>query len=282
MPQYDRFAVLTVGQPGQDGALIEGLRIQFSIKKTEMAQPNTSAITVYNLQESVRNKLGTTGNVAILKAGYKQAEELQRIICEMDVVDAQTTVSEPEVSTALVCGDGVNKLRTVKTSKSFIPGKSAKDILAEVVADAGMTLRSMGEIADEVFDNGFSEAGPLNDILTKLSGKLAARWSIQNGEVQLTPIGQPADDTVLLLDNSTGLIGPPQRRNKVGALETPGQKDGWIARSLLFPPAEPGSRVRLHSEISRIDAVFKVVAVQHTGDTHGQEWYTDLELEEFD
>ena len=278
MPQFDRFFRLLVGQPNQTGLLIEDLKIQFAVKKTETPEPNTAVITIYNLEESRRNRLGTTGDVATLQVGYVEQSELQRIICEMDVIDAQSIIAEPDVSTVLICQDGGNALRTNKQSKSFIAGKSVKDIVAEVVKDAGLTLRDMSQVADDAYHNGFSESGPLADIMNKLAGKLNARWSIQNGEVQMVPIGQAADESVILVSPETGLVGSPQRRNKVGQIDTPGQKDGWVARSLSLQPIEPGSKVKLVSRAA--DGVFKCVAVEHKGDTHGQEWYTDMELEE--
>jgi hypothetical protein len=279
LPQFDPIATLFYGPPGGQSLLVDGLRIRFQIKKTETPEPNTATIVIFNTGEDTRNLLGTTGNVAILQGGYKQDPANVRILCEMDVIDAQSTVQPPITSTTIICADGMNAKRSPPKSHSYTAGKSAKDIITEVVKDAGLTLRDMGGVANDIYNNGFSEAGFFDDIMNKLTAKLQARWSVQNGEVVVSPLDQPAEFTTIKLNNGTGLIHT-QRRNKIGAPETPGQKDGWVARAELLPIAEPGVRVALESE--QVSAIFKVSALTHVGDTHAREWFTDLELEEFD
>jgi hypothetical protein len=253
--------------------------MQFAVKKTVTPEPNTALITVHNLSADKRNQIATTGTVARLEAGFKEDPQNVRVICDMDVVDAQSSTESPNVITRIAAGDGMNAKRSPAKSYSYAGGKSVKDILSEVVADAGLTLRDLGDVVDDVYHNGFSEAGPFDDIMNKLAGKLEARWSIQNGEVMLTRLDQPAQASIISVNAESGLIRA-QRRNKVGTPKSPAQKDGWVARALLLPIVEPGAKVKLKSEDA--DGIFMVAALTHTGDTHSQEWFTDLELEEFD
>ena len=278
MPLFDHFASVRVGVAGQSGIRVDDLRMQFTVKKSELPTPNTALITINNLSESKRNNLGTTGTVATLQAGYADDPINVRTIAEMSVIDAKSFDNPPDVRTVLTCQAGINEVRGAKIAPSYTGGKGAIAIVREVVKGAGLTLRDMSEITDDIYHNGFSEAGPLNDVLDKLAGKLQARWSMQNGEVQFTPLDKPSDLTIVLVSATSGLI-EVQRRNKVGSPLTPGQKDGWTARSLLLPQIEPGGTVRLKSK--KVEGTFRVAALQHTGDTHGEDWFTDLELEEY-
>ena len=279
MTLFNRIWSVTVGQPGETGVKIENLRTSFKVAKTNTGEPSQAEIQIYNAKPDTRNLLGTTGTVVRLEAGYAQQPDLDRLLCVMDVIDARTTQAETEFITTLTCKDGGNTLRSNKQSVSYSGGKSAKAILQDVVASAGLVLRDIGPIADDVFANGFSEAGPFADIMNKIAGKLNARWSIQNNEVQIQNLDEPAEFVVFNLSKDTGLIGTPERRNKVGTPESPSQKDGWQVQSLLLPPIEPGSRLQVESDA--VSGLFRVVKVMHVGDSDEQPWYTQCEVEEF-
>jgi len=280
MPLYNRIVQLLVRVPGQAGVFIEDLRIRFQVKKTNRGEPNLATIEVSNLAESTRNALGKTGTVATLQAGYRDSNDGPRIIAEMDVVDVRSIIVEPEVTTVIVCGDGVNALTSNKASHSYKGGTSAKSIIADVVKFAGLTLRDMAGVDDDTYNNGFSEAGPLRDILDKLTGKVNSRWSIQEGEVQITPLDKPASTSIVSLSPSSGLLGSPTRMNKIGEPRSPGQKDGWVATSLLRPDIKPDSIVKIESR--QVNGQFRVESVTHTGDNRGEEFTTVLEVVEYD
>jgi len=279
LPLFDRTAELLVAAPGQAGVFVRGLRIEFEVKKSNRGEPNTALIKVTNMSPTSRNALGTTGTVATLQAGYNEDPQSVRIISEMDVMDVQTMRNRPDVTTIVYCRDGANALRNNKGSHSYSGGTDAKKIIRDVAADAGLTLRSLGEVANDIYSNGFSETGPISDIFDKLAGKIGARWSMQNGEVQFAPLDGPSSLTVVVLNQKSGLIGQPQRRNKIGAPENPAQKDGWVVRSLLQPQIEPESLVRIESE--EVDSTFRVVAVTHRGDTRGQDFFSEIEVQEY-
>jgi hypothetical protein len=279
LPLYNRTVTLLVAEPGQAGVLIEGLKVKFVVKKSNRPEPNTALIQVYNLGPTTRNKLGTTGTVATLQAGYIEDSINIRIIAEMDVVGVETVRQRPDVITVIACQDGVNAMRNNKASHSYGANTSAKKIVTDVAKSAGLVLRSLGEVVDDTYANGFSESGPINDIFDKLAGKMAAQWSMQNGEVQFAPLDRPASSTIIKLNKESGLIGSPQRRNKLGSPENPAQKDGWICRSLLQGQIEPESLLKIESE--EVDSQFRVVAVEHRGDNRGAEFYSEVEVEEY-
>jgi hypothetical protein len=54
---------------------------------------------------------------------------------------------------------------------------------------------------------------------------------------------------------------------------------GWKIKALLQPTIEPGSVVAIRSIEIPTETHFRVVEVTHTGDTHGNDWTTSMNVE---
>lgn len=118
------------------------------------------------------------------------------------------------------------------------------------------------------------------DILADTNG---LNWSIQGGVLQWLPYSSYKPGDAIVLTSQTGLIGLPQQT-----------QDGIAIRSLLNPAIGPGQRVQINNKsIQRAaqdqaflatnylpptqdDGFYKVIYCDHTGDTRGQPWYTDM------
>lgn len=279
MPLFDRFATVTIGAPGAKGAFVSGLRVQFQIEKDARGAPNKGVVQIWNLSETTRNKIRSTQDVMILQAGYVKDEQQNRLTIQMDVVDVRATIQKPDVLTTLTCADGVNALRNKKFSVSFAAGKGVKDIIRDIAGKASLTLRDLGSVDDAQYQQGFAEYGPIGDILDQLAGKIDAQWSFQNGELQFAKSDAPASEYVSVVNETTGLLGSPTKRNKVGEIYNPFQLTGWIFRTLLNPTIEPNGKVKLQSE--EADGIFRVVNVKHSGDTAEGEFVSTVECEEW-
>ncbi len=279
MPLFNRFATVAVGAPGAKGTLVSGLRVQFDIEKDARGAPNKGIIQIWNLSESTRNQIRSTKDVAILEAGYVDDEQRNRLTIQMDVIDVRAVIQKPDIVTALTCADGVNSLRTKKFSVSYDAGKTVKAIISDLASNAGLVLRDLASIEDAQYQQGFAQAGPLGDILDKLAGRVDANWSFQNGELQFAPKDAPATAYISVVNEKTGLVGSPTKRNKVGEINNPFQQNGWIFRTLLNPTIEPNGKVKLESE--EAEGTFRVLSVKHTGDTAEGDFYSTVEVEEW-
>lgn len=280
MPLFDRVASVVFGPPGAKGTLVERLRISFAVEKNATGEPNRAIVTIYNLDAATRNQIKAVEHVMLLRAGYSQAPELQPLCCAMDIMDVQHQIAHPETITTLSCGDGLNVQRNNKLKVSFKGGTSVKSIITNVADQLGVALRNLGSVDDGNYANGFAEVGPPSDILDKLSGKIGAEWSFQNGELQFSKLDRPTNTAVVVLSPETGLIGNPQKRQKAGQVIVPGLKVGWVVKSLLIPQIEPNDRVRVKT--SEVDAVFRVRKIRQVGDTRGDDWYSEMEVLEYD
>lgn len=278
MPLFDRFATVTIGRP-PSGILIDGLRVKFQIEKTIRGALNKGIVTIWNMKESSRNAIRAQQDVMILSAGYHDDEKQSRLAIQMDIVDVRVEVQKPEIVTAMTVVDGVNALRTNKLSISFAGGVGVKSVIRDLAGKAGLVVRDLAVIDDAQYQQGFADSGPIGDILDRLSGKVDANWSFQNGELQFAPKDAPATNFVSVVNEKTGLIGHPVKRTKAGDITAPFQRQGWIFKTFLNPTIEPNGRVRIES--LEANGIYRVVTVKHDGDTWEGEFTSSVEAEEW-
>jgi hypothetical protein len=279
MPLFGRFAHVTLGEVGGIGTLIVGLRVRFEVEKTNLGEPNKALVQIFNLSDTTRYAIRSLQDVMILEAGYHEDEKQQRLAVQMDVVDVKTEIQRPDVMTSITCADGAISQRTKKLSVSYAGGQTVKSIISDIGRQAGLVIRDMVSVGDAQYQQGFAGTGPIGDLLDSLVGKINAKWSFQNGEVQIAPKDGPAQQYVSVVDKESGLIGSPVKRNKAGEPTTPEQQNGWIFRSLLNPTIEPNGRVELRSV--EASGIYRVISVKHTGDTSEGEFFSEVEVEEW-
>jgi hypothetical protein len=279
MPLFNRFATASIGEPGATGIFVEGLRVKFSIEKSNRGTPNKAVVQIFNMSARTRSNIAPNRDVLIFEAGYRDDDSKRRLAIQMDIVDAQIVRQKPDIVTALVCADGMNTLRNKKISVSFKGGSSVKQILADVAKQAGVVLRDAESVDDAQYQNGFAAYGPVGDILNSLVGRNGSEWSFQNGDLQVAPKDAPAGQFETTITKETGMIGSPTKRSKIGAAPTPGVKSGWIVSTLLNPTLEPNGRVTLQSEDA--NGVFRILTVKHVGDTDEGQFQSTIEVEEW-
>jgi hypothetical protein len=237
-------------------------------------------VAIWNLAEFSRDKIKNIGDALELEAGYVQDTVGERLAITADVLDIVTEHEGSDIITVVTLGDGVEYMKALKDAYSFKPGTSVKDILTKLAKQARITLKSLGGVDDASYANGFSEMGPLGDILDKLVGKINAEWSFQNNELQIIPKLGHNDRPVFKLSKKTGMIGSPTRDiDTSGATPAP-QSNGWKVRALLRPELGPGDRVVIESEVVDVSGVYHIKEVTHAGDTHQGDFTSTLRVRE--
>lgn len=280
MPNFDRFAIVRVGSRGAKAFEFANQRVVFNITKSDQPTPNSGTISIFNLAEFSRDKIRNIGDAVELEAGYRQDTVGGRLVISADVLDIVTEKAGSDLITTIRLGDGVEFLKSLKDAYSFKPGTSVKTILTKLAKDAGITLKSLSGVLDATYANGFSEMGPLGDILDKLVGKLGAQWSFQNNELQIAPKLGHNDSPVFKLSAKTGMIGIPTRDVDTSNVTPTPQSDGWKVVALLRPELGPGDRVEIESEVTDASGIYHIKEVTHSGDTHGADWTSTLRVRE--
>jgi len=254
-----------------DGARNEILRVTFNIERDGGKSPNTAEIAVYNLAEATRAKVGEKGILTTLEAGYSG----QSSTIFSGKLEAGKSVRDGvDWITSFQSTDGGKELREGRINLSF-EKVSVAGAFERVAESLGLGLGNAreqiakgnirGALTD--FANGMVLSGSSKKELDRLAKTYGYDWSIQNGQLQLLgPTDAIEPNDAIVLDSDSGMIGSPESG-----------EDGIVeVRALLIPQLEPGRVVALSSE--QVSGFYRTEKVAYNGDTHGTDWFADLEL----
>lgn len=265
---YDRIASLQV-----DTLVLTGLRFAFKVERTLRPRPGKAEVRVFNLTSSHRDQLDSLDGVAtVLDAGYAAtgtatlfSGTLRRVSHERLGGNTWVTKIEGE--------DGGRQRRTARTLRSFRPGTPLRTVFLALAQDFGVgtgnTSQATASAALDSVGNtvvtGTTLRGGVAEELDRLCGGAGLEWSIQNGALQILPIGASLSGQAIVLSPASGLIGSPTKE----------QRGRVKFRSLINPEIVPGKQVQLQSRI--VSGAYRVDKCSWSGDTEGQEWYVDGE-----
>lgn len=275
---YSRILSLSVGEPGGEAAVLDSVRVRFNVIRTEKDEPNDIQLTVFNLSRSTRSKFETTDNRIILQVGY--AATGLKLIAVGDIVQGSTAFEHPDVLTTIEAKDGGRALRDARASLSFEQSVPASRMVDELVKLLDVDNVEIGIDLSGTFKNGWSFFGSARDGLNKLAGRFGFDWSIQNNTLQITERRTPSSREAVVLTPNTGLIGSPTRIDKTADnLTDAKEQPGLRVQCLLNPALIPSDPVVIESsEYPR--GVYRITRVEHNGDTHGDEWTSEIEVVE--
>lgn len=284
MPLFNRQVELTIGQAGETGIQIKNLRVVFEVKKTSKKQPNSCAISVYNLSENTRSKLINLGDLLILKVGYADEAGVQNIFAG-NLTFINHAREGADIVTKLECEDGEKALRETKVKLTYAAGTSAKQVLKDLVAAFPLAAYFIDEanLDNSEFVNGFAFTGTFTDAIDKIADKLGFEWSIQDNELQILAIDNFNKEPVISLSQDSGMIGRPENLldvSKKAKKSKKKQHSGWRVKTLCIPRFKIGGKVVVSSVEVGQNVAFRIDAIKHSGDTHGDDWTSEIDVTE--
>jgi hypothetical protein len=254
-----------------DAIVIENLRVQFKVAKDNKPEPNTAEILISNLSEQTRARLSDKGTRVILEAGYPGT--LAQLFSG-DATFVDQLRDGADWVTKIECGDGERAYNRARVNESFAPDTEASHVVTTVAKRIGLDIGNLQDQSEQIkgqFSNGYSARGTAATVLNKLLKAQGLEWSIQDGTLQVLQPGKPNKDLAIELSPESGLIGSPSHG-------TPGERGDPPTikiKSLLEPSFRPGGTVNLQSASQK--GSFRIEKVEHTGDTEGADWYSELE-----
>jgi hypothetical protein len=301
---FDRDCSLVIGPEGGKGVELSGLRIAFAIQKGATKSPNKCNIRVWNTSVTTRAVLDVIGNIVILKAGYKQ--DIGAVTIFSGNITRSLTVREgPDWVTELELEDGFLEFRDMKVALSFDGGVTALQVVTNVSKRFGLPVRPIPtDIATATYPSGFAFVGRVRDAMDKVCEYAGLEWSIQNREIQVIKKGGIFQQRAYVLSAASGLVGSPSKESKTmtekaaakdgitsaqagvrrttkkdkdGTIQQMLQVFGYKVTTLLQPLIEPGGYVQLKT-VGIDGDFFRVEEVVHQGDTHGNDWHSELTL----
>lgn len=268
---FNRRWKVTVGD--SESLSTADLRVVFRVKKTLEKDPNTASVKISNLAEGSRAKLNKKGMHLVLQAGY---EGNVGTIFSGDTRTVDHTRESADWQTHIQCGDGESAYQFARIEESFAANTSTGDIIKKVATALGIGFGNLNDVlskplAVSTFKHGFTAFGPASQVLDKLILAAGYRWSIQQGALQITKAGEPVQTNAFLLSADSGLLGSPDHT----APDKKGKPAILKVKALLNPNFIPGYIVRIESRA--VKGEFLMQSVEHSGDSHGAEWVSNLE-----
>ncbi|MDD5034860.1 MAG: hypothetical protein PHE55_08895 [Methylococcaceae bacterium] len=250
-------------------AMTDSLRCEFDVEKTGESTPNKASVTVYNLSPDHRASIvalfpliitaGYENNMRLLFKGTIKLADSRR-----DAVNWVTTIQAEDSGT-------LDSTRTMRVSMTFGPGTPVQEVFRAIALTLGIGIGNIDlafadpEIKFKTFIKPYTVHGTAAEVLDRLCVALKKRWSIQDGVLYVVGPKQTVPALATLLTPGSGLIGVPER----------GEKGTVKARSLLQGQLMPGAPVTIQCDT--MHGIYKVDKARHYGDTHGSDWYTDIE-----
>ncbi len=273
---------------------VTDLRVAFHASRSLRKNPNTCEVRIWNLNSDHQRQLQEQKSIPLrLEAGYAvppqglggaAAAALDAIgvtappatqlpvLFDGELRRAFTSREGGDLVTTISSGDGEKNGQEKRVKISYRPGLRVRKLLTDLAKAAGVglgnALSALGGLSSLEISVGSALSGSAIDQLDTMLSSHGFEMSVQNGELQVLGGGAALSGTAVELSEATGLVDAPE----------PGSDGKIKVRALLQPGLEPGRLVKLVSE--RVNGSFRVEQWDAIGDTHGQDWYAELELGE--
>lgn len=259
------------------------LRLQFEVTKSLVGYPNTANIKVTNPNETSQQIIAEGGPVE-LYTGYNDSPVLLFSGC---IVNSIPHFAQPDFVYEIYAGDKADVLAEATINKTLAPGATTETIFNELVSK----MDGVAKGATEGIKNCLSGkqsllrslqlTGNVKDWLKKISEDCGFDYSVNDGVIETTVKNQPlSDELPYIVNQKYGMIGSPERSDI-----------GVNVKVLMEPALKLGRKFKVESLTEKINAgnlffkpvpavknagVYRIDKLIHRGDTHDNEWSTEI------
>lgn len=285
--QYDRACTLLVSDRQGRALDLSEFRIRFSVKRTNAMTPNVADIKIYNLSTQTQLQIQKQFTRVVLQAGYQGnygvifAGSIKQTIIGRE--------SATDTFIELLAGDGDLAYNFAIVNSTLAKGSLPQDQIDAAVRSMtpmGTTAGGNTKVASGTrLYRGKALYGNARTYLRDVAQSTASSWSIQNEKVVFVPKNTYLPGTAVVLNSKTGMIGTPQQTLQgvnVKALLNPNfqistrvKLDNRTIQRIALDLSSPGSASEIPAPLTS-DGVYFALVINHTGDTRGIDWYSDL------
>lgn len=266
-----------------------GLRIAFDVRKGMTPVSDTATIRIWNL--SPENRSAISQFTAFKRyVGQRADDPVRHIEIEAGYQQGTGKIFSGEVRSVLSRKEGpdwvteiealaVFELVALTSSQGSISGPvTYHGIVERLLKDAKIKDYTISPEATAELQRNYRadyayHDSPLQELRRVLSS-IGLTYTIDLGVLKIMPFAYPANGSVVVVNESTGLIGVPRPT-----------EHGASFRSLLDPKIVPGQLLVVSSATLAISqgaaplrpTRYTAVGVTCIGDTHGGDWYSDVE-----
>jgi hypothetical protein len=272
---FMRKVEVVVGPKGGEGFKIDGLKIAFTIEKTDSPDPNKSKIQIYNLSPDTSAKVTVAGNHITLKAGYE--DETVAAIFFGDVLKGRRYRDGNDYCTELEVFDSRTAVFSGQVSVSFAKDTEARTVAQAYLDAIGLPFKGQENIPGATYPHGYCFIGMAGDGLRDVLNRYGLMYTIQNEMLYIIKPGEAADKTGLKLTPKTGLLTTPQPVSDKTEDDDTATEAGnrWKFSTMLFPELLPGAACKVESSTLNGEVIIKKAV--YSGDNMTGDFKIDIE-----
>jgi hypothetical protein len=289
MTQWIRKIGLTV-TGGEKALDLSELQIKFRTTQLDMdgGYPPGAEIRIYNLSDETAKKVQDEFTEVILQAGYVNGDYGVIFKCTIKMIRSGR-LNAIDSFLDIFAADG-DQVRYAVANDTLAAGWKPPDVakkLNDSTSPTGVQTDPAGLTGGVVGIRGKVMWGLAMNRANDLAVNNKGTYSIINGKLVFTPLTGYRAGEIVILNSNTGMIGVPE-----ATLE------GVEVACLINPKIQLGGRVQINNaDINQTtvkepgyprfgstpyyasvtaDGIYRVLVIEHMGDTRGQEWYTFL------
>jgi hypothetical protein len=274
--------------PGLD---MSKFHFRFSVNSSDLETPNLLSLRVYNLAPETISSLVEEFDQVSLEAGYRSPGTFGMIFSGTIRQFKFGKESVTDDFLEIIAGEndiGYNFGFINTTLDASVQIVTWQDVYRQCCAAMGLdkdhqTMEFL-EKSGVYFPRGRTLYNLARVTAREMAASVGARWSSQNGTLVLIPDGGVRAGAAIEIGPQTGLVGIPEATD-----------NGVIVHTLLNPNLSIGVPVLIQSNLivqtvtrnhfrpnlgfvafTSDQNLYRVLAIDHTGDTRGQEWYSDI------
>jgi len=281
---------------GQNGLDLSQFRFTFQTRQCDTESPNNCFIRIYNLSETTVKQIRGQYSRVVLQAGY---EDNFGVIFDGQIKQfgmGREGATDAYLDIMAADGDQAYNYSVVRQTlarENSAPADQHRTLIS-AMADAGAKQGYTMDFTGGILPRGKVLFGLARARMRELAVQQRATWSIANGKVTVTALEGYKPGEALVLNSATGMIGIPEQTEQ-----------GLMVKCLLNPRLDSGSLVRINNrDVNQVfqqnpgsapvpynkyvglqllatitnDGLYRVFVAEHSGDTRGTEFYTNIIL----
>lgn len=296
-----KWRILVVDAQDKEALNVSDLHVKFSVKKSRDIY-NFATVEIYNLTAETEQKILKEGDRVVIEAGYEgylnttadgsiaeikddkgktQEKQYGKIFDGQIIYPSRRKENNTDYVLSLLCIDGANILGANFVSKTLNKGINQRQIVDAVCEKSRVKIPTNNitqGLSGQRLPRGKVIFGEPIDLIADIARGNAASYWINDGKLNISKLTDVAEDEAIVQSPETGLIGIPTQT-----------QHGANFKLLLNPAVHLKTLVQLkNSEITEAqvtpgqqqmpldpDWIYQVIELTHTGDTMGNDWYTD-------
>lgn len=250
--------------PGGASSTPEGgtLAVEFRVKKDLKPEPNTVELKIWNLAPNTRKALETQKLIPVqLDVGYGGDNHT---IYLGQLRSAQSEIDGPHIITSISSGDSEQNLSANRCLFQIPKAASPTQILQLAAKAMNVGAGNLATAAATASTGGPARTyhGNAATVMSQTARANGMEWSIQDGAMQLIPIGATigGSGTAVVLSSTSGMIGSPTQDSK-GVV---------TVKSLIQPGLFPGMPVVVQGAL--LQGTYRIETAEFAGATWGADW----------